>query len=73
MATRPTTAPVAAPNTLGLPLNNQLMVIQVRAAMAAAVLGFAVVAGTVAMLAKVAVFVLLALAAISFTVGRRQA
>lgn len=43
------------------------------AALAAAVLGIAVVAGTVAMLAKVAVFVLLALAAISFIVGRRHA
>src|SRR3990170_2751807 len=38
MATRPATAPAAAPITLGLPLKTQLIIIQVTAAAAAAVL-----------------------------------
>src|SRR5207245_8926845 len=38
MATRPATAPAAAPTTLGCFLSHQLTVIQVRAAMAVAVL-----------------------------------
>src|SRR5437660_4979454 len=38
IATRPATAPIAAPSTLGWPLCSQLTVIQVSAAIAAAVL-----------------------------------
>src|SRR5918999_46308 len=39
MATRPATAPIAAPSTDGVPLCSQLMVTHVMAAIAAAVLG----------------------------------
>src|ERR671919_495320 len=38
IATRPATAPIAAPSTEGVPLCSQLIVTQVRAAIAAAVL-----------------------------------